>query len=643
MQRSLQNLVPLNKTTAAPCHVLPVMESALLFAFVIFCGNFLPHFIAEATPSYSFTEFLQPMSNCQHVISQRNNESAPSSLSFVQTLTLLNVPFQYLLHLPNDPPENYARRHLHHCLVRHVFPAINDRRFHAFESAIAISWFPLPTVLVKRNKKTDLVFLYAERLEGKYPHFTAPAAYMACVNPLNFVYVLVQRETLVPLFHSFRKLTYEYITNTLKKKRGNMDEMRLKYRSSTYLGRQSYSWAEVKFIFSENPFYLSYMVKDVAQLQLAYVLAQRLNFTFDMGSDYKGECEVAAIDHYTYLMSGELDYGEGDGIRMVEWRFYKIVYATAVQEIPPAKLRTFASPATRTVWLLLGLAIALTALLQKAFISPVTDWLGSLLLVTAPYVGQIVTCTRLEAKLKFLFASWALIAVFLAALYTSVIQSLTVAPAALPGEFSLEDLLKNNYTMDAVFPQFFERIVLVGEANRHTGAKEKLLMKVIKPGSGDWGLNVTYGVEYFKKPRPMQLMSSASTADVYTKLYAKLSERNLNICKDQFASQPFFISFYYTPNSDVLESRFQEIWDAGFVTFWQKIRSRAADRQVMLYTVAEARRAGLLLREKIVEGTLLDSLIREGFYVFLYGICTALLGILVECLCSSASFSIYCK
>ena len=606
--------------------------------------------MAEASPAYSFSEFVQPMSNCQHVVSLRNNVSASASLSFVRTLTLLDVPFQYLLHLPNDTPENYARRHLQHCLIRHAFPALNHRGYYAFESAIAVSGYPLRTVLVRRNRKTDLVFLYAERLDGKYPRFTSPNPYLACAHPLNFAYVFIEPEggKLVLLHQSFHELTYEYITNTLKKKRCNTNELRLRYGPS-YLGREAYSWEEVKFIVAEKPFYRSYVVRDGADIQLAYLISRHLNFTFDMEKDYHGgECAVAAITHYTLATSEGPGFGADDSIRMVQWRFYKILYATAVEEILPTRLRTFAAPATSTVWLLLGAVIALTALLTKAFICPAADSFGSLLTVTAPYIGHIVSCSAMEGKFRFLFASWALIAVFLGALYTSIIQSFTVVPTVRPGEFSLEDLLKNNYTCGPVYLPYYryiERTLRVTWSKNFSNAakKEKLLMKVIKPGSGDWRLNVTYGVEYFKKARPMQLLTSASTSDVYAKMYAKLSERNLNICEDEFVSHGLFISFHFTPSCDVLERKFQGMWDAGFVTFWQRIRSRASNKQLEQYTLAKAQREGLVREETIVEGTLLESLIREGFFVFLYGICTAIFAALLEYFLSYASCSFYCE
>ena len=450
------------------------------------------------------------------------------------------------------------------------------------------------------------------------------------------------------LYHSFRQLTYEIITNTLKKKRGNMNEMHLRYGPS-YLRRKSYSWEEVKFIVAEKPFYWSYRVRDGPEIHLAYLLAQRLNFTFDLVRDYHGhagECGVAGVGHYALVASEALGHGEDDSIRMVQWRFYKILYATPVEEIRPTRLRTFASPAKSTVWLLLGTVIALTALLTKAFICPAADTFGSFLTVAAPYIGHIVTCAGMEGKFRFSFASWALIAVFLAAYYTSIIQSLTVVPTVRPGEFSLEELLKDNYTCDAVdlpYYRYIERTLRDTWSKNFSNSakKEKLLMKVIRPGSGDWRLNVTHSVEYFKKARPMQLLPSAGTSDVYAEMYAKLSERNLNICKDEFASHPVFISFHFTPSCDVLERHFQGMWDAGFVTFWEKIRNRARNKQLELWTFAEAQREGLVPEETIVEGTLLDSLIREGFFVFLYGICTAMLSFLMECLRLYASFSFY--
>ena len=208
-------------------------------------------------------------------------------------------------------------------------------------------------------------------------------------------------------------------------------------------------------------------------------------------------------------------------------------------------------------------------------------------------------------------------------------------PRVLASKQTLEELLDKNYTPKYVPPRIYKemrhRITSVSQSQKIYGV-QKRLFDSIKPESLQKGAvaMATMLDFYTKDPKPMTMMSNEMLTG-WLPAMTEVTSRNFYICDEQLIRLPLYIYFETMPNSDVAFETYKQLTEAGIVSYWQAVEKINDDGLAALVAKDDAKAEGIWRPAKPIEGTLLDSLVLESFYVFLHGVTCATVALVVEC------------
>ena len=209
------------------------------------------------------------------------------------------------------------------------------------------------------------------------------------------------------------------------------------------------------------------------------------------------------------------------------------------------------------------------------------------------------------------------------ATYTNVISSLAIVPRVLPGKLTAQELLDQNYTAKYVDIQSYKvmNAMVVFTANIWTRSEQQRIAKLqkrlfesIKPKNlMPEPVSKSELVEFYGD-KSMEIMDE-STLNGWIQAMAGITGRDFYVCDEKLFQIQKYIYFDSLPNSDVAFETYKRLTDAGFVPYWRATAITHLERYLTLMPIQLAKDEGIYRPSKSVDGTLLDSLVLESFYV----------------------------
>ena len=611
--------------------------------------------------------------------------------AFIHYLSSAGIPFEHLFYPPDPHIHRHVRRHLDHCMIRHTFetkcgPKAQTIRLSSPFQRVDSYGGGLSGRIVHMNRELDLVFLYFEQEHTwDIPHYYLINPFLYCATPLNFILVgflthssnlllLPYRQIRIPCMKRkdalcFEKLdyvtpagqpmSYSSILALFKQQRQNLGGAAVYFSADVNTPRGLYSWRQIEhmLIVGMSHVRLSHPAAAhgyhafLANMQIPYLLSQKLNMTYmlvtksEVSQSFFGarmeRCRKGKINTSTRPSPTRENSGSAHSQSMVDFTSFRVVYTAKVELVKPAELKTLSIPAQPSVWYLLIASIVLVAGTAMA-LTKSTDVGNAIFVFATPLIGQTVPTEAYgQVRLRFFFAVWVLLgALIMSATYTNVISSLAVVPRVLPAKHTIEALLDQNYTAKYVDIETYNVMtaMIVITANIMTRSQQRVaklqkrLFESIRPENlMHESVPMTVLVDFYANDArsSMEIMDERALQG-WIQAMVEITGRDFYVCDEKLFRLPKYIYFDSLPNSDVAFETYKRLTDAGFVSYWRATGTTHLERYLTLMPIQLAKDEGVLRPSKPVEGTLLESLVNESFYVLLYGIVSALFAFNVE-------------
>ena len=336
-----------------------------------------------------------------------------------------------------------------------------------------------------------------------------------------------------------------------------------------------------------------------------------------------------------------------------EFLYFSTLSFSNPAEPESSKLESLAAPFTQdpvASIVLLGFCFSVVLLLLK--ISGEGDISGTTLSVFSGLVSQSNGngTTGLQNGCK---AGWLLLIGFISITYTNILQSTVVVPSVHSNHLNIEDMLQDNYRfvtyayalrwMKKRFPSLHnssdERCSLKAKKSKSIEMLEAMLTLRLEGNFEFDQMPWRSLIEEFSQSQKNVLIFDKGSIEMWNWIPREVG-RDLVVGKEQLFFLPFWWSFGNVERGLLLAQSLELFRQVGFVHYFLDLAD-ANDRKLI---VAAARKEFLDTGFDSGSGVdLTDSLVRESFMLFLYGISIAVAGFLCEIISSWIAAVVYSR
>ena len=553
---------------------------------------------------HQLLDLLQPLSPCRQKIRQElyfKNNIAISPLAFTIIRFYFKVGTPILLDTIGRAQFRYTSKYqIRCCSIQLHF--INKPRMsrRPLINPLGISIDKSYGLVDVFNKHDDIFLSFVPSTPWQFPEFDFSRA--VCHFPLNLVVFQVIIEatptyrgyipvvTLMAARLGFRcppkqwicledfsqyilrgKSDYGQLSAVLNRRRSNMHGSPIELRQFNAM-----PWYQLRALI-QAPIRLSYKshLAALAKRAALQIPALEFNFTIKSTASLPPEaraCLVGTVESYTaipphfslarpYVLEGSFNM--------------RALYCQWIQAPRPFKFTSLKSPIEdKAVWVIL---LVLTALF---IILVVTKAHGKSLqaagfAVTTAFCGAT---SQINPRAEAVYAGWLIVTWYMGTVYTSVLQSILVAPAVREGPKPIRELIfEDNYTTFCTRQSHIDKMKLlvqstqeipgVGGGQRNRSMVLELEKRVANSTSlkpvGEWNGVMT--------SREALLYDAMPLVEAGFMLF--IPGQNINCLKspDEIFHTPQWMSFYNVPSSDLMYHHYIHVEGTGILQHWRKV------------------------------------------------------------------------